>query len=536
MTKAALWYELLRALREAAGLTQDGWAARLGYGRRTVQRWEQGAAVPDAAAEQAILAFCAEAGLFSRLAQHHVLQGEATAATLQASLAAARLAPPVAAPPAPAPAVPATNLPAPLSRLIGRARELATVRALLQTTRLLTLVGPAGVGKSRLALELGHQLLEQYADGVFLVPLAAVPEAALVAQAIARSLAIPEPGDQLLVDSLRIALAPKEILLILDNFEHVLGAAPVVAELLERCERLQILVTSRSALHVSGEREYSLPPLPAPELPPMPVPDAVARSEGLALFVARARDVQPDLALDAESVPVLSAICRRLDGLPLAIELAAARSKVLPPSALLALLAHPLPLLTGGPRNLPRHQQTLRDTIAWSYALLTPIEQALFRRLAAFAGGCILEAAAWVCGTEAGDGITALDGIASLVDKSLLIPSVEAAEEPRFGMLATIHEFAAEQLRASGEERIVRRRHASYYVHLAEEAERGLRSPQGVAWMARLSRERENLRAAVAWAVAQQEGELALGLVGGLELWFYFVAPSDGREWTAAAL
>jgi predicted ATPase len=497
-------------------VTQDGWAARLGYSRRTVLRWEQGAAVPDAAAEAAIIALCQEERLF-RAYDQGVLAGQTvTAAWLAELLAAARTGSPL-----PEPAV--GHLPTPLTSLIGREQELAAVAALLRMRRLITLVGPGGVGKTRLGIEAGRAALADFPDGVCFVNLAPLSDAELVPAAIAQTLRIPETPGQSLLESLRLALRHRALLLVLDTCEQVVEAAPVFSALLEACPRLRLLATSRVALRLSGEREYHVPPLALPD-----GAAALDEAPALALFAARARDVRADFALTAENAGVVADICRRLDGLPLAIELAAARVKLLPPAALLARLEQPLALLTGGARDLPARQRTLRATIAWSYGLLTPDEQLLLRRLSVFVDGCTQASAEAVCATHGA--LAVFDGLASLVDNSLVEQREGPDGEPRFHLLATVREFGLEELTARGEAAALRRRHAEHAVALGEEAEPWLKSPQRLSWLHRLDAEQGNLRAALDWTVAQGEADLGLRLVGAVFYWFFFRSHSEGRR------
>jgi predicted ATPase len=375
-----------------------------------------------------------------------------------------------------------TNLPLQPTRLVGREREVEEVASLLRRddVRLLTLTGPGGTGKTRVALQAAAELLEAFADGVWLVNLAALADPALVPGAIAQSLALPEQPGEPISHTLASHLREREVLLLLDNFEQVADAASVLSELVAAAPALKVLVTSRAALHLSAELEFPVPPLD----------DA----EAIELFADRARAVKPSFALNGNR-DLLVAICRRLDNLPLAVELAAARIKLLPERALLDRLQGRLKLLTGGPRDADERQRTLRATIDWSYGLLSPEEQVLFARLSVFAGGRTLEAIETVC-SPLGE-VDVFDGVASLLDKSLLRQEEDAADEPRFVMLETIHEYARDRLAELGEADELRRRHAEYFASLAEAAEAALRHPDQGAWLARLDAEQDNLRAAL---------------------------------------
>jgi predicted ATPase/class 3 adenylate cyclase len=422
------------------------------------------------------------------------------------------------------------NLPAQPTPLIGRETEIEAARRLLQReeVRLLTLTGPGGTGKTRLGLQVAADLLDDFQDGVFYVDLAPIQDPGLVASAIAQTLGVRESGSTPLVERLKGQLRGKQLLLVLDNFEQILEAAPLVAELLAAAPGLKILLTSRAGLHLRGEQEFAVPPLAVPDSRLLS-PDALTLYPSVELFLQRAVNVKVDFTLTEENAPAVAEICRRLDGLPLALELAAARVKLFPPQALLMRLERRLELLTGGARDLPARQQTLRNAIAWSYNLLEEGEKLLFRRLSVFVGGFTLEAADAVCIARADAGcplgatleIDVLEGIMSLLDKSLLRPEPGTDDAPRFGMFETIREYSRECLAASGEEESLRRQHAEFFAALAEEAEPGFQGAERPVWLARLEAEHDNLRAALEWSQSARS-PLALQLVGALGWFWHF--------------
>jgi predicted ATPase/DNA-binding SARP family transcriptional activator len=429
---------------------------------------------------------------------------------------------------------PRTNLSTPLTPLIGREREVDAVSTLLGRTdvRLVTLSGPGGVGKTRLGLQVGAAVRDLFADGIFFVPLAPISDPDLVVAAITQTLDVKEMGGQLLIECLTVALRDKQLLLILDNFEHLGDAAPRIAELLAAVPGIKALVTSRVVLRLSGEHEFPVSPLTLPDLVVLPSVETLGRIPAVALFVERARAVKPDFVLTTANARAVAEICARVDGLPLAIELAAARVKLFSPQALLARLGSRLKTLTSGARDLPARQQTLRATIDWSYNLLTAAEQTLFARLGVFVGGCTLEAAEVVCNSNIGLEIAVLDGLAALVDKSLLQREEEPGSELRFTMLETIREYALEQLVTHGELAGAQQQHASYYLGLGELAETGLSGPEQMVWLAQLECEYTNLRAVLQWAVEHGAVETGLSLAAALRLlWSECGHVAEGRKW-----
>jgi predicted ATPase/class 3 adenylate cyclase/Tfp pilus assembly protein PilF len=432
-----------------------------------------------------------------------------------------------------------SNLPAQLTSLIGRERERAAARALLsrEGVRLVTLTGPGGTGKTRLALQVAAELADAFPDGVHFITLAPIRDPALVVATIAQTLGIREESGRSAAESLRDYLREKSALLLLDNCEQVAAAAPEIAALLAACPRLKVLGTSRAPLHLSGEHEFPVPPLALPGHGRLEPPEQLSQYEAVRLFIERALAVRPEFALTDENAPAVAEICHRLDGLPLAIELAAARIRLLSPQAMLARLDNRLGLLTGGARDLPARQRTLRDTVAWSHDLLDEGERRLFRRLSVFAGGWTLESAESVCLVSRGPDLDVLDGMASLVDMSLVRQSARNAREPRFTMLETIREFARELLEASGEAEAMRRRHVHFCLTLAETAERELEGARQLVWLDRLEAEHDNLREALAWSLDQGEPEIALRLVAALgAFWGMRGYLTEGREWLSETL
>lgn len=431
-----------------------------------------------------------------------------------------------------------TNLLLPRSPLIGRDQKIAELQRILlqEEVGLLTLTGPGGIGKTRLALQVASSLLDHFVDGVYFVSLEPIRDPELVGAAIAQVLGVHGIGGQPVLESLQTYLRERQVLLVLDNFEQVLKAASLVGALLAACLRLKILVTSRASLHLYGEQEFPVPPLALPDSKCLAVSNSdlaasLAQVPAVTLFVQRAQAVKPEFALTETNALSIAAICIGLDGLPLAIELAAARVKLFAPPVLLARLQQRLGLLIGGAHDLPARQRSLRDEIAWSYDLLTADEQKLFRRLAVFSGGFTLLAAHTLCMVEDNAGFDVQEGVASLLDQNLVCQVEGLDAEARFGMLETIREYGLEQLAACGEAEVIRRRHAHLFLALAETTEPDLRGPNRTHTLARMEQEIDNLRAALAWSQADPaSAELELRLAGALT-WFAHFGNHAGEIW-----
>lgn len=512
--------DLLRRHRLAASLTQEALAERAGLSTRGISDLERGARE-----------------LPRKETLRQLLQALDLTKADRAALVTAARRPPAAMSRA-AHGDRLVGLPAPVTPLIGREVDIEAISALLAeaSVRLLTLTGPGGTGKTRLAVAVAERLASVFPDGVTFVPLAPLTDPALVISAIADTLGVRESLGQPLIAAITAYLREKRLLLILDNFEHLLPSAPQVIELLGGCRWLTVLVTSRVRLRLSGEREVPVPPL-ALQATASPYGGAdIAQAPAVQLFVARAQDARADFALTNINAPDVAEICRRLDGLPLALELAAARCKILPPAALLARLDPRLPLLTGGAQDLPERQQTLRGTIAWSHDLLSEEERILFRRLGVFAGGWTLQAAEAVANGEGG--LDVFEELTSLVDKSLVRVAENVDDEPRFTMLETIREFALECLAGDLDEaQAMRRAHAQYFADHAITAWDDLTVgvPRAVRWV---RAEEANLRTTLAYLLEANDVETSLRLVNSMS--DYWIASggqfTEARSWLDRAL
>ena len=519
----------LKRLRLANDLTQEELAERAGISARSISELERGTIHRPRRDTVQLLAH----GLRLRGSERDAFVALARGRSVAAS------------PDAPIDSPAQRSLPSPPTSIVGRLQESAAALALLldPEVRLVTLTGPGGVGKTRLALDIAFSALDAVPDGAVFVDLAPVRDPELVLTAIARALNAPAVPEQPLRQSVVDSVQGKRLLLLLDNFEHLAVAAPVVADLLAACPGLTILATSRTPLHIRAEHQFPVGPLSLPDLDHFPSLDEFARVPAVDLFLRRAQAVNREFSLTAENARSVAEIAVRLDGLPLAIELAATRAKSLSPAALLAHLERRLPLLTGGYQDLPERQQALRATLDWSHDLLTEEEQTLFRRLAVFAGGCTLDAAEWVSAEEGtprllgGATLSAIDLLDSLIDKSLVRAVDDHSAAQRFGMLETIREYGLECLSAAGEEPAVRRRHLSWCIALADRAEPELTGADQQQWFARLQVEHDNLRAALAWAIAEQDSQAALRLGGALyRFWATQGHYEEGRRWLDTAL
>ena len=492
---------VLKHLRLAAGLTHEALAERASLGARTISDLERGVSRAPRADTLALLVEALGLPLEQRARLEAAARPEPDVVPLVAS-----------------PARRPGSLPPPLTSFVGRQRETRAVRDLFarDDTRLVTLTGPGGVGKTRLSLHVASQLDGVFRDGVVTVDLAPLAYSDGVCQAIGRALGLGKAGP-LPLERLIAALEPKQLLLVLDNFEHLLAAAPLVTDVLRACPHVNVLATSRAALRLSGEQEYPVPPLPVPDLTHLPVLEVLADYAAVRLFVDRAVRVRPDFVLTTDNAGAVAAICARLDGLPLAVELAAARVRALPPRSLIERMQRsalmPLGLLSGGTRDAPARQQTLRDTIAWSHDLLSKRERVLFRRLAVFVGGSTLDAVEVVCSLpsetdtvgvsqstrESTPERDVVEALHVLVDSSLLSQGEGADGAPRFRMLETIRAFAWEQLATSHEENLVRQQHATYFLSLVEATGALLFASERKQAMQ--AAEQGNMQAALQWLV-----------------------------------
>ncbi|HEY8598131.1 MAG TPA: helix-turn-helix domain-containing protein [Thermomicrobiales bacterium] len=529
MDTATSFGEQLRRLRESAGLTQEELAERAGLTGKGIGALERGV---------------------RRHPYPHTVRALADALELSADERAALVAllprrgspgadpsPAPSGPPSPT-ARPLPPLPVQPTGLIGRERERDAARRLLETdaVRLLTFTGPGGVGKTRLAVQLATDAHGRFSRGVAFVDLAPLRDPALVLAQIGRAVGVGETSERSVPEDMARLLAGHSILLLLDNMEHLLGAATDIGELLERVPGVTILATSREPLRLRWEHEFPLLPLPVPERGRGADSAALSTVPAVALFVRYAQATLPNFVLSAANATVVAELCRRLDGLPLALELAAAWVRLLPLPTLLARLDRSLALLAGGPRDLPARQQTLRGTLDWSHDLLDPAEQILFRRLAPFVSGWTLQAAESVVVGQELPQDTLLGHLSGLVERSL-VQTIAAGEVTRYRFLETVRQYAQERLAASGEAPALRARHAAWCLALAEEAEAGLTGPQQAVWLTRLEQEHDNLRAALGWSFA--EGDPAIGLRIGVALgrfWQYHAHVKEGSEWLLRGL
>jgi predicted ATPase/ATP/maltotriose-dependent transcriptional regulator MalT len=434
------------------------------------------------------------------------------------------------------------KIPVALTSFVGRTHDIAAICALLQRpeVRLLTILGIGGIGKTRLGMQVATALQEHFVDGVSFISLASVHDPHLVASTIAQGLGVQEVGEPHVLEQLKVVLQSKQLLLFIDNFEHVVTAASLLTELLLACMQLTILVTSRAVLYLQGEYQYPISPLPVPDSTHFAELGILAQNPAVSLFVQRAQAVRPHFSLTQTNAPIIAQICARLDGLPLAIELAASRIKMFPLQALLARLKRRFEILTGGTQGAPARQQTLHNAIAWSYDLLDPWEQRLFCMLSVFADGWTVEAIDAVVSSIAQtekDSYSLFDRISSLLDKSLLLQFEQEGVDARFAMLETLREYGRERLQERGEAEMVQQAHALHFLRFAEQAAPYLKGEQQLVWVARIEQELENVRIALEWFIhrAQMEHALRLGAALG---WFWYLRGywSEGRSWLDAML
>lgn len=511
--------ELIRRYRLRVGLTQEELAERAEMSPRGLSYLESGGRHPQPGTVRR-LADALQLTDEERSSFMAIIGGELSGVGTRLPNAASR-----------------TTLPSQPTPFIGREHEIGAVIDLLRRDdiRLLTLTGPGGTGKTRLALRVAEEIESGFPDGAAFVSLASLSDPHLVATTLAAELGITESGGAPVDEDLVSGLRDRQLVLVLDNFEQLLDAASLVARLLAACPGLKFVVTSRTILHLSAEHEYPVPPLAVPDAMHAPEIDELLRYDAVKLFVRRAEAVKPGFQVTEHNARDVAEICRCLDGLPLALELAAARLKILPPRALVERLSDRLSLLTGGARDLPSRHQTLRAALDWSYDLLDDGERTLFARLGVFMGGFDLEAAESVCTAVAPCPVDVLDGLTSLVDKSLIRQSGELAA--RFFMLDTIREYAVERLEESGEADLTRATHAQHYFRLLRSAERAWYSSEQAQWLATLEREHDNLRAALAWAVQSDRADLAQQLAGrAWRFWESHGHLSEGLRWLESAL
>ncbi|MDQ5826714.1 MAG: tetratricopeptide repeat protein [Chloroflexota bacterium] len=552
MSGAITFGQWLREQRKARDLTQEMLAARIGCSIGAIQKIEVGARRPSRQVAELLAEVfgipAADLAEFVRFARSRGDVEQAEAEPVYAELVGGTQAAPAAEPTQTSQNghtaqtveanLPGDNLPAQLTQLIGRDVEAAEIssRLLREEVRLLTLTGAPGTGKTRLAIEVAANVKSHF-EAVCFVALSAVSEPDLVLPTVAHAMGLKDAGEATALPQLAQYISARPVLLLLDNFEQVLRAAPRVTELLVLCPHLKVLVTSREALNVRGEQQFQVPPLALPDPERLPALEQVSHYPAIALFEERARAVRPDFELNAENAEAVALICERLDGLPLAIELAAARTRLFPPQQIAARLDSRLKLLTGGARDLPARQQTLRGAIDWSYNLLDRGEQTLLARMGVFVGGCGLSAVEAICNAEGDLPMEALDGLASLLDKSLVRQYEGPNGDTRFTMLETIREYAREQLEALGEHEVMQRMHAEFYLALAEAAEPQLIGAEQTLWLDSLESDHDNIRAVLRWAIEQGHADFAARLGATLwQFWFRRGYYSEGREWMQKAL
>jgi predicted ATPase/DNA-binding XRE family transcriptional regulator len=516
---APVFGDLIRQRRLATGLTQDALAEKAGISTRAVTDLERGVIRAPRRDTLEMLAGALDLSHEERREWHRMRRQLSTRRAASSSGTSNK-----------------TYLPQPPNPLLGRDHEVSALVDLLRQpeVRLVTTSGPGGVGKTRVAIAVGHRLVHSFADGVRFIELAAVRDPNLLLPAIAQQLGLREGSNQAVRDRLTTFLSRRRLLLILDNFEQLLLAAPDIAMLLSHSTDLKMLVTSRARLQLQAEHEFPLAPLPLPEWDGNLSYDEIELYAAVDLFVQRSKQIAPEFHVNPENVSAIAAICSHLDGLPLAIELTAARAKVLPPHEMLRRLVHRLAFLTGGVQDVPDRHRTMRGAIAWSYDLLSPAEQSLFRQLSIFVGGWTFEAAE----AMAPPGIDVLGGLTTLVDNSLVFQTAQPDGRYRFNMLETIRGFGLEQLDELGELNLARQQHTRYFLQLVEEAEPHLRGAGQPEWLTLLADELANLRAALEWSQRPEvDPDIGLRLVAALS-WFWESRGyiTEGRRWLTGAL